>query len=243
MQPQHIKRLGKIEMPDQQKIKNSAILYIEDDAITREQLSQYLQPQCKVLYTAADGEEGLECYKKFEPEIVITDIEMPKLNGLMMINEIRKISLSTQIIIITAYRKPQYLLEAVNLQLVQYLIKPISLEKMTAVLTFAANFMEGKLETKKVIGRDLCYDTYSKELTAKNSIINLSKHERALIELLIKKHPSPASYESIDAHVYNYGASKNAIKLLVSSLREKTGRQSVVNISGFGYKLNLVDDQ
>ncbi|NOY84823.1 MAG: response regulator, partial [Nitrospirae bacterium] len=181
-------------MPYQQKIKNSAILYIEDDAITRVQLSQYLRSQCKVLYTAEDGEEGLECYKKFEPDIVVTDIEMPKLNGLMMINEIRKISLSTQIIIITAYKKPQYLLEAVNQQLVQYLIKPISLEKITAVLTFAENFMDGKLETKKVIGNGLCYDTYSKELTDKSRTINLSKHERALIELLIKKHPSPASY-------------------------------------------------
>ncbi len=46
--------------------------------------------------------------------------------------------------------------------------------------------MDGKLETKKVIGSELCYDTYSKELTTKNSIINLSKYERALIELLIK---------------------------------------------------------
>ncbi len=82
-----------------------------------------------MLYTAIDGQEGLELYKKFEPEIVITDIEMPKLNGLEMAKKIRKHSLSTQIIIITAYKKPEYLLDAVNLQLVQYLIKPISLEK------------------------------------------------------------------------------------------------------------------
>ena len=71
-------------MSTQLEIKDSSILYIEDDDITREQLSQFLQSQCKVLYTATDGQEGLTLYKQFEPDIVITDIEMPDLNGLEM---------------------------------------------------------------------------------------------------------------------------------------------------------------
>ena len=115
------------------KIKDANILYIEDDEITREQLAQFLSSHCKTLYTASDGEEGFALFEKFKPDIVITDIEMPKLNGLDMTKKIRKLSLSTQIII-TAYTKPHYLLEAVNLQLTQYLIKPLSLEKITDAL-------------------------------------------------------------------------------------------------------------
>lgn len=228
----------------QQKIKESTILYIEDDAVTRKQLSKFLSSECDTLHTATNGEEGLALYKEFEPDIVITDIEMPKLNGLELATKIRAHSLSTQIIIITAYKNPEYLLAAVNLQLVQYLVKPISLAKITDVLKFASNFLvDEKPETKKNISKNMYYDTYTKELVGKGKIINLSKYERALIELLIKKHPAPISYDYIDAQIYDYSASKNAIKLLVSSLRDKINKQSIVNITGYGYKLMLMDDK
>lgn len=123
-------------------ILDSSILYIEDDVITREQFSRFLTSQCKILYTASNGEEGLELFKQHEPDIIITDIEMPKLDGLKMAKEIRKLSLSTQIIIISAYKKSEYLLEAVNLQLTQYLIKPLSLRKITDALKLSSQFFK-----------------------------------------------------------------------------------------------------
>lgn len=226
----------------QHKIKESSILYVEDDEITRKQIAQFLKPQCKTLYTALNGQEAFELYEKFKPDIVITDIEMPKLNGLELAKKIRACSLATQIIIITAYKTPQYLLDAVNLQLVQYLLKPINLEGITKVLNFASNFLKGiDLDTKKYFSKEMYYDTYTKELTNNSSITNLSKYERALVELLLKKYPAPASYEFIDEHIYDYHGSKNAIKLLVSSLREKVGGASIVNTPGFGYKIKLIN--
>lgn len=194
-----------------------------------------------MLYTAADGKAGLELYKKHTVDIVITDIEMPKLNGLEMAEKIRNMSLSTQIIITTAYKKSEYLLQAVNLQLTQYLIKPLSLEKITTALELSSHYLDSKkIKTKKNINNNTYYDTYTKELISNNQIIDLSKYERALIELLIKKHPAPLSYESIDATIYDYNGSKNAIKLLISALRNKTTKGSISNISGFGYKINLM---
>ncbi|NQY22022.1 MAG: helix-turn-helix domain-containing protein [Campylobacteraceae bacterium] len=66
-----------------------------------------------------------------------------------------------------------------------------------------------------------------------------SKKERALLELLITKYPSSTSYENIERFVYEFNSSKNAIKLLVKSLREKTSKELIINISGFGYKIIL----
>ncbi|MBL4680597.1 MAG: response regulator [Pseudomonadales bacterium] len=230
-------------MPAKKIIKEASILYIEDDAITRKQLSKYFKSECRVLHTAVDGEEGFELYQKYAPDIVITDIEMPKLNGLEMAKKIRKQSLSTQIIIITAYTKDEYLLQAVNLQLTQYLLKPLSIEKITDALKLSSNYLNCKIaNTKKVITNNGYYDTYTKELVCNGQIVNLSKHERALIELLLEKHPAPASYESINARIYDYGGSKNAMKLLISALRNKIKKEFIVNVSGFGYKLNLKDD-
>lgn len=231
-------------MPPQQKIKNVVILYIEDDAVTRKQLSKFLKSQCKALYVAKDGLEGLQLYKKIMPDIVITDIEMPGLNGLDLARKIRKRSLSTQIIIITAYKKDEYLLQAVNLQLTQYLLKPLSIDKITDALKLSSNYLNCKnANTKKVIINNGYYDAYTREMIVNDQIVNLSKHERALIELLIEKHPAPASYESINANIYDYCGSKNATKLLIGSLRKKIRKESIINVSGFGYKLSSKDDK
>jgi len=227
-------------MPVRRKIKDASILYIEDDAITRQQLSKFFRSVCRVLYTAEDGLNGYELFQKHDPDIVITDIEMPKLNGLEMAKRIREKSLSTQIIIISAYKKDPYLLQAVNLQLTQYLLKPLSIDKITDALNLASNYLNcKKAKTKQILIDNGYYDTYTKELICDDQLVSLSKHERALIELLIEKNPAAASYESIEANIYDYTGSKNAIKLLVSALRKKTKKDCIVNVSGFGYKLNI----
>ncbi len=221
------------------KVNNSTILYIEDDDITRENISSYLKRQCKQLYIASNGEEGLELFKSFNPEIVITDIEMPKLNGLDMAKKIRKLSPTTQIIITTAYTSNEYLLQAVNLHLVQYIVKPISLPKLTNALKDCDDYLDEEIETKKYFTTNIFYDIYTKELIKDEEIISLSKNERALLELLLKNYPAPTSYESIESHVYDFASSKNAIKLLVKSLRSKISKEAITNVSGLGYNLDL----
>ena len=221
------------------KVNNSSILYIEDDDITRENIAAYLQRQCKQLYIASNGEEGLELFKTHDPEIITTDIEMPKLNGLDMAKKIRKLSPTTQIIITTAYTSNEYLLQAVNLHLVQYIVKPISLPKLTSALKDCDDFLEEEIETKKYFNTNIFYDIYTKELIKDERIISLSKNERALLELLLKNHPAPTSYESIEAQVYDFASSKNAMKLLVKSLRTKVSKEAITNVSGLGYNVDL----
>ena len=223
------------------KIKNSTILYIEDDDITRDNMSSYLKRQCKNFHIAVDGQDGLEKFKEYEPDIIITDIEMPNMNGLDMAKKIRKISSTTQIIITTAYADAEYLLEAVNLHLIKYIIKPISLPKLTSALNDCENFLDEEVETKKYIDKDIFYDIYTKELIKESKIIPLSKTERALLELLFKNYPAPSSYEAIETNVYDFSSSKNAIKLLVKSLRAKISKDAISNVSGFGYNINLMD--
>ena len=221
------------------KIKNSTILYIEDDDITRENISSYLKRQCKNLYTANNGLEGLELFKKHEPEIVITDIEMPKLNGIEMSQKIRKISSTAQIIITTAYASQEYLMKAVNLRLIQYIVKPISLPKLTSALNDCELYLEEVVETQTYFDKSTFYDIYTKELIKDNEIISLSKNERAILELLIKNYPAPTTYESIESNVYEFATSKNAIKLLIKSLRQKINKEAIENISGLGYTVNI----
>jgi len=223
------------------KLKNSTILYIEDDEITRDNISSYLKRQCKTLYVTVDGQDGLEKFNEFNPDIIITDIEMPNMNGLDMAKKIRKISSNTQIIITTAYADAEYLLQAVNLHLIKYIIKPISLPKLTSALNDCEDFLDESVETKKYFDKDIFYDIYTKELIKESEIISLSKTERTLLELLFKNYPAPTSYEGIESNVYDFATSKNAIKLLIKSLRTKISKDAISNVSGFGYNINLMD--
>lgn len=224
-----------------EKLKNSTILYIEDDDITRENISLYLKRKCKTFYCAANGKEGLEFFEKYNPDIIITDIQMPKLNGIDMAKKIRKISSKVQIIITTAYTSNEYLLEAVNLHLVKYIVKPISLNKLNDALQQCEDFLEDEIITKRHFDIDTFYDIYTKELIKKDEIIPLSKNERRLLDLLIKNYPASCTYEIIESTVYEYEGSKNAIKLLVKSLRNKINKETISNVSGLGYKINILE--
>jgi len=106
------------------------VLYVEDDAETREELELILHSWFKNLFTASDGEEGLELYKKHHPDIVISDIQMPKMNGLSMAADIRSINPTQEIIILSAYNDVEYLFRALELGIKHYITKPISIERL-----------------------------------------------------------------------------------------------------------------
>ncbi|NQY22023.1 MAG: response regulator [Campylobacteraceae bacterium] len=144
------------------KIKNSTILYVEDDTITRENISLFLATKCRKLYIASNGEEAYTSFLNNDPDIIITDIQMPLLNGLDMAEKIKKISPKTQIIITSAYSQQEYLLKAVNLHLVQYIIKPLSIIKLNSALKDCEHFIEEKKDDKVFLKKEIFYDKIKK---------------------------------------------------------------------------------
>ena len=106
------------------------VLYVEDNEDISEELCFFLKPRVRELYVGYDGEEGVELFKENRPDLVITDIEMPKMNGLEMIERIRELDKEIPIIITTAFNESDYLLKAINLQVDGYLIKPVNLREL-----------------------------------------------------------------------------------------------------------------
>lgn len=114
--------------------KIESILYVEDEQSAREELSEFLKYFCKKLYVAKDGQEGLELYKKYDPEIIVTDIKMPKMNGIEMAKAIFAINQETHIIFTTAFTEIEYLQQAIEIHTDGYVIKPINLEILDDIL-------------------------------------------------------------------------------------------------------------
>ncbi len=104
------------------------ILYVEDEDGIQKNLSRFLRYFSSKLFIASDGLEGLEVYKQNRPDIVITDIRMPKMDGIDMVQEIKKIDPLQIIIFLTAFNDSEYLLNAINLSVDSYILKPVDLD-------------------------------------------------------------------------------------------------------------------
>ena len=106
------------------------VLYVEDDEMIREELSETIEFDVKELIVAENGEDGLEKFKKYNPDLVITDVKMPKMNGLQMSKEIKSISRNTPIIVTTAFSDSEYLMEAIKIGIDRYVTKPVDIDKL-----------------------------------------------------------------------------------------------------------------
>lgn len=111
---------------DQEYLKKLTVLYVEDDADTREQFSEFLYRPVGTLITAANGAEGLEKFVTHQPDIIVTDILMPHMDGLTMSYEIRSLAPNVPIIVITAFEQTDYLMRAINIGIDKYVTKPVN---------------------------------------------------------------------------------------------------------------------
>ena len=107
-----------------------SILYVEDEPSARESLSRFINRFCTRLYMAENGEEGLALYKEHTADIVISDIKMPKMSGLDMVGEMKKINRDQLVIFTTAHIDSEYLFKAIELQVDGYVAKPVDLDKL-----------------------------------------------------------------------------------------------------------------
>jgi diguanylate cyclase (GGDEF)-like protein/putative nucleotidyltransferase with HDIG domain len=110
------------------------ILYVEDDTILREAVSHYLRKVFSSVVIAVNGADGLEKYKMQKFEIVITDLSMPKMNGIEMIEKIKEINEYQPIVITTAHAESDNLFNAIKLGVDGYLIKPFDFQQLNTEL-------------------------------------------------------------------------------------------------------------
>ncbi|MCD4757580.1 MAG: EAL domain-containing protein [Arcobacteraceae bacterium] len=117
---------------DVSRLKDITVLYCEDEQYLRDVTKGILETFTKKQYVAEDGAIGLELFKKYEDDIdlIITDVNMPNMNGLDMTKEIKAINPNIPIVVATAFSNSEYLLEAIELGVDKYVLKPINIKKL-----------------------------------------------------------------------------------------------------------------
>ncbi|OFX77502.1 MAG: hypothetical protein A2X12_10695 [Bacteroidetes bacterium GWE2_29_8] len=106
------------------------ILYVEDQKNVRDVLIRILKRRFSNVYYAENGLQGLELFKQLNPDVVISDIKMPQMDGLAMIGEIRKINKTVKVILTTAHSDSEYFIASINLGVDQYILKPVDGERL-----------------------------------------------------------------------------------------------------------------
>ncbi|MCG3651088.1 response regulator [Aliarcobacter butzleri] len=114
--------------------KHIKLLYVEDDLMTQEEVSFFLEKYLGELYLAKNGEEAINIFFKNKIDLIITDIQMPKMNGLEMSKRILEINPKIPIIITTAYNDCEYLNQAMDLGIDKYISKPFNLETLLTMI-------------------------------------------------------------------------------------------------------------
>ncbi|MDR3345773.1 MAG: response regulator transcription factor [Campylobacteraceae bacterium] len=220
-------------------LKKLSVLYVEDEAEIRKSLTVAIEDEFAKFITASDGNEGLKKFKKYKPDIVITDILMPIKNGLEMTKEIKEISKDTVVVILSAFSEKDKLLGAIDVGVDKYLIKPIYPDDLLALLTNIA-VQKFSLSNIMDIGRGYEFDTNRKILTKDGEAITLTRKEILFISFLVGHVGTFALHEDIKRSVWaNKRVNDAAIRTFVKRIREKTDKDFIKNVPALGYKISV----
>lgn len=152
---------------DVSRLRDITVLYCEDEEYLRDITKGILESFTKNQFICKDGAEGLQVFKENQHliDLIITDVNMPNMNGLEMAKEIKKINSNMPIIVATAFSNSEYLLEAIDLGVDKYVLKPINVKKLLDIMSKSLLYHEL---------RDLYLDQLTK-LQNRNALIKDTK--------------------------------------------------------------------
>ena len=220
------------------------ILVVEDEEAIRKNYMIFLKMFFKEVFEAENGEIAYNLYKSEKPDIMIVDINIPKLNGLDLIKKIREKDFATKIIILTAHSDKYFLFESISLKLTKYLVKPVSRKDLNEALDLAINEMcqYTILNIKKVqLTNEYSWHSELRQLKFHNKIVDLTTKERNFLELLLSHKNRAFNYDEIFEYVWTEEemVSINSLKNMVKRLRKKLPENIISNVFNEGYKINF----
>ena len=221
-----------------EKLQTLTILYAEDEEGIRKNIADSLSYYAKEIFEASNGQEAFEIYEEKQPDIILSDIHMPILNGIDLVKKIRESNRTVPIVMITAHTDKKYLMEAVELHMEKYIVKPIDLDELLKVLEKCVDVIDVNQHVRLTVDEDYVYDYDRKELKYQDKVIILNKKEMTFLELLISNQNRVVTYDELQEVVWGDDVmTDSALRSLVRNLRKKLPTDMIFNLSGVGYRL------
>jgi two-component system OmpR family response regulator len=221
------------------------VLVVEDDAKIASFVIKGLEQAGFAVDHASDGEYGLQLGLSESYDAAIIDIMLPKLDGLCLIEELRRQQQDTPVIILSAKRTVADRVRGLQTGGDDYLVKPFSFAELLARVQALIRRRSGAAHPTRLAAGDLVVDLLSREVTRHDEKIDLQPREFALLEYLLRQTGRVVSKTMILEHVWDYSfdPQTNVVDVLVCRLRNKVDRdfdpKLIHTIRGVGYVLRV----
>ncbi|MEA1919081.1 MAG: response regulator [Campylobacterota bacterium] len=224
-----------------------SLLYVEDDCMLRESTSELFEDLFKELFIAQDGLNALEVYEEYFDkngayiDLIISDIAMPRMDGIALAKELFKINENQKVLIVSAYNDTEYLIELINIGVSGFMQKPLSLDQVLSTLFDACLELESDKESLRYreLPDNFVWDHKNKTLTQKETLIKLSESEKNLFDFFIEhSEQNFTALELFDCLFFNEPEKKfssDTIKSLIKRLRKKLPPNLINNTPNSGY--------
>jgi DNA-binding response OmpR family regulator len=226
--------------------KELRILYVEDNEKARISTLNILNKYFSKIDVCVDGQEGLEKYKSSSAgyHAIITDLDMPNMDGLELISKIRESNEDIYIVIFSTYNDTEYFIESINLGIDGYILKPFNIKQFFEMGIKMMNHLiqnDDPVESTPFIALYEKYKWDSNEDLLYNGEekIKLSKNETALIKCLVENLDKITSNDELGNYIFETYDSTQSIKIrnLISKLKNKITQELIESAYGVGYKL------
>ena len=224
------------------------VLLVEDEEDAREILSFYLDTVFDEVEIACDGKEGFDLYEKAHQDkktfdLVLTDIQMPNVDGLTMIENITKINENQKFIIVSAYKDEEYLFKSINLNVISYFVKPLEVKNMMEMLKkVKSKVLEDKSnepveEEIVTINNTYEYNRKTNLLYRNEELVDLSKKEKLLLEALVKDIKEIKTKEYLKEFIWHdINTSDATMRTVIKRVKDKIADDDfIVSKKGLGY--------
>ncbi len=244
------------DIQGEQTDSKQKILVVDDEASIRRILETRLKMAGYSVVTAEDGEEAVDLFNKTNPDIVILDVMMPKMDGYGVTREIRRVS-DVPIIILTALGDVSERITGLELGADDYVIKPFSPKELEArvkavlrrTVSKDVTVPTGKTTKNVITTGNIKIDTARRQVYRKNERIRLTGMEFSLLELLVNNSGTAYSRNDILQHVWSYPADHRidtrVVDVHISRLRSKletdpTNPELILTARGIGYMFQRI---
>jgi two-component system OmpR family response regulator len=219
------------------------VLLIEDDLKTAAFISKGLKEAGFVVDHVTDGESGLQMASEEPYDAAIVDVMLPKMDGLALIESLRRQEIKTPVIILSAKRSVNDRVKGLQTGSDDYLTKPFAFSELLARVQGLIRRSSGVSEPTSLTVADLSIDLLTREVVREGEKIDLQPREFALLEYLMRNQGKVVSKTMIMEHVWNYNfdPQTNVVEARICRLRDKVdkgfGAKVIHTIRGVGYVL------
>ena len=184
-------------------LKSLKVIFVSKEVNIGEKELKVLDLFFHKIIISHSAEKAFLDFSKEHPDIVITDIDLPKLNGIDLCKNIRKTNPSIPIIILSADKDERYLFEAIRIQVIDFIVKPIKMEKLIFALNQTAKHMVNHGNVTIKLSNGNIYNYQEKTILKKDgNIIKLTKNEFRLLELLLANKERTLSKKDIEDYLW-----------------------------------------